>query len=472
MESKKRTKSTRLKKILIAVVALLLIAGGALYWTQKVSAATQTADDSYKTTQVRKGNISISASGSGTLIASQESDLSFSTSDRVAKVDVAAGDTVKKGQELAVLENLDQLQSAVNTAQQDLITAQTNLATLKKSASANVATAQINVENAKKALDTANSAEVQKGWVRCDQETTDAYYSDLMRAQKQLADLGDGGGNQDYYLKVIVPAKNVVAEANAAYIYCAGYTNYEINTTQSTVSLKQAELQQAQDTLDTLNQNAGLDPIALATAENAVSTAQVALDNAKSTLTGATLTAPFDGTIITVAGQVGSTVDNNTTFITMADLVQPRVEFSIDETDLDKVAVNEPATVTFDALPDQTFNGKVISIYPALSTTNGYQVVKGLIQLDLDKATSTSSLLEGLNGTVLLVQASAQNVLLVSTQAVHDLGNGTYGVFVVGEDNQAKLKIVTIGLQDAASVEIKSGLSLGDTVTTGTVQTK
>ena len=42
----------------------------------------------------------------------------------------------------------------------------------------------------------------------------------------------------------------------------------------------------------------------------------------------------------------------------------------------------------------------------------------------------------------------------------------------VDANNKTTLKTVKIGIKDAASVEIKSGLSLGDTVTTGTVQTK
>ena len=34
------------------------------------------------------------------------------------------------------------------------------------------------------------------------------------------------------------------------------------------------------------------------------------------------------------------------------------------------------------------------------------------------------------------------------------------------------MKVVEVGLQDAASAEIKSGLKAGDVVTTGIVQTK
>ena len=159
-------------------------------------------------------------------------------------------------------------------------------------------------------------------------------------------------------------------------------------------------------------------------------------------------------------------------FITIADLSHPRLEFSVDETDMDKVAVGEKATVTFDAIPNQTYAGKVIRINPALESSNGYQVVKGLIQLELSEENKSATLLKGLNGTVTLIQATAEDVLIVPAQAVRDLGDGTYSVFVVGANGQPKMKVVEVGLQDAASAEIKSGVSMGDVVTTGTVQTK
>ena len=305
----------------------------------------------FKTSQVRKGSITISASGAGTLIAGQESSLGFSTSGTVAKLNVEVGDVVKQGDVLAELANLTQLQASVNTAQQDLITAQQELAALKQSASANLANAQIALANAQKAVTDAKSGVVQKGWVRCDQETIDAYYYKYTHAQDQLESLGDGGGSRDYYLNTIVPARNIVAQAKAAYEYCAGYTDYEVSSSQAALSLTEAEVQQAQDTLDTLTKNNGMDPIELATAENKVTSAQMALDKAKETLDGGTLKAPFDGTILSVAGTGGRYRWNRRLYHHRGS-GHPAVEFSVDETDMDKVAVGEKATVTFDALPE------------------------------------------------------------------------------------------------------------------------
>ncbi|WP_347070637.1 biotin/lipoyl-binding protein, partial [Escherichia coli] len=56
-----------------------------------------TAEQSTKTTTVRKGSITISISGAGTLVAGAEKDLSCSTSGTVAELNVGVGDVVRKG---------------------------------------------------------------------------------------------------------------------------------------------------------------------------------------------------------------------------------------------------------------------------------------------------------------------------------------------------------------------------------------
>jgi multidrug efflux pump subunit AcrA (membrane-fusion protein) len=174
--------------------------------------------------------------------------------------------------------------------------------------------------------------------------------------------------------------------------------------------------------------------------------------------------------IMAVNGKVGDTVDTSA-FITIADLAHPQVSFYIDETDLDKLALNETTQVTFDALPGKIYTGKVIRIYPTVVTVGNYPAVQALAQLDLSGETNQTTLPVGLSAAVDVVQSSAENVLLVPVEALRDLGNGSYSVFVLKND-QPKLTVVTVGLMDAANAEIKTGLNVGDTVTTGILGTK
>ena len=68
-----------------------------------------------------------------------------------------------------------------------------------------------------------------------------------------------------------------------------------------------------------------------------------------------------------IVRKAGDSVTKTTTFITIADLTHPQIQFSIDETDMDKVAVGENATIIFDALPDSTLKGTVPASIPRLN---------------------------------------------------------------------------------------------------------
>ncbi len=468
-------KTSRFKTVILPIlVVLILVGGGAGYYfwnqAQSAAAAATTASSAPKTTTVRRGSLTISAAGTGTLSAIQQTQLSFSIAGTVKKVNVQVGDVVKAGQVLAELEHTASLDADLNTATQTLTSAQQALATLQQGGAGAIANMQLKVATDQKAITDAQSALKDKGMQACDQKTTDAYYAQYDRAQKDLTNLGDGGGNTAYYLNTIVPAKNKVAQAYAAYLSCAGYTQYQIDASHATLTLAQSQLKQDQATLTTLQQNNGVTPTDLAQAQNKVNGAKIALDGAQQNLDGIVIKAPTDGTILSVTGNPG---DNTTTatFISMADMLNPQVQFIVDETDMDKVAMNEAVQVAFDAIPNRTFTGKVVRINPTLVTVNGYQTVQGLVQLDLSKEKDLPAMPIGLNASVTIIRSQANNVLLAPVQALRDLGGGQYGVFVV-KSGKMSMKVVEVGVMDTTNAEIKSGLSAGDVISTGTADVK
>ncbi|MEN6436335.1 MAG: efflux RND transporter periplasmic adaptor subunit, partial [Anaerolineaceae bacterium] len=362
------------KKILIPVIVVAILAAAGLGYTLwKRSATANTIDQTgYQTAQVRRGTLTISASGTGSLVGGQKTNLSFTASGTVASISVAVGDKVTEGQELARIADISTLQSALTTAELDLKAANQKLEEVQNSAETNLANALLTLANAQKDLEDAQSNVLTVGMVRCDQDTTDVYYAAYMKAQEALNALDQSNTNQDYYLNTILPAKTKVEQAYATYQYCAGYTQYEIDSSQATLTLAKAAVKEAEDALAELKENNGIDPADLASAETNVSAAQITYDNAFATLEGTTIYAPFDGTILSIEGEVGDEVGTNA-FITIADLVHPEVEFWIDETDLDKASVGTSTEVTFDAIPDKVFKGTVTEINPTLQTMSGYQ---------------------------------------------------------------------------------------------------
>ncbi len=473
MAKQNRPKRWR-KIILFSLLGLALLTGvgfGYRAWSQTQTGSSQATAEAVNTATVRRGSLTLSASGSGSLSAGKTVELGFPIAGVVAEMNAVPGEPVDTGQELARLEDITALQIALTAAELDLKEAQKALTDLKDDASSSLATARLALAEAKKAHVDAQAALKTADVTRCDQDTINAKYTLFIRAQEQLESLGDGGGSQDYYLTAILPAKNDAASAYSAYMYCAGYTDYEIEASQANLTLTRTAMEKAQATYAALVENNGVDPDALTTAENAVTGAQIAYDSALSSLEKAVLKAPFDATVIRVEAGVGDEVGTGAV-ITLADLLHPRVEFSVDETDMDKVEVGKAAEVTFDALPDQTFKGTVIQVNPALESLSGYQVLSGVIELNVDETQAGTRFLEGLSASVEIIGGEAENALLVPVEAVRDLEDGTYGVFVVESNGTIRLHPVEVGLMDATYVEIKSGLNLGDKVTTGLAETQ
>jgi HlyD family secretion protein len=469
----KKIKLPSRKIIIIVGAVLLVIAGGFGYLAlNQKSQRTTTVSQTYSTSTVRKGDISISAAGTGTLVADRQAKLSFSIDGYVESISAKVGEKVTKGQVLAKLQNLSSLSTAVTSTKLALVTAQQALQKLKDETSATLGNAQLTLSKDKKALSDAEAGLIKEGQIRCDQKTTSAYYDNYMRLQNKYTELNDGSVDGNYYLTVVVPAKDAALKAFATYKYCAEYKPYEVDASNAKLNLAKAQLQIDQTNLDLLNKNNGLDPVALATAENNVAVAQAAFDVAENNLQNATLVAPYDGTILSIAGLEGDYVLANSVFITVADDTHPQVQFVMDESDLQKIALDETANVTFDAIENQTFEGTVTQVNPTLQTVSNYRTVQGLVQLNLDGISNPPNLFQGLTASVTLYQGKSTGTLLIPIAALRDLGNGQFGVFTVEKDRSLQLKIVTVGLKDSTNVEILSGLQQGETVTTGLSETK
>jgi RND family efflux transporter MFP subunit len=202
---------------------------------------------------------------------------------------------------------------------------------------------------------------------------------------------------------------------------------------------------------------------ALEDANANVKTAQSALD-------GTQIVATIDGTVMSVETSVGDTVKSGTAVITVADLSIPYLECYLDESDWQNVKTDADVEVTFDILEGQTFSGQVTQVDPGLYTQSNSSVVRAYVEIVGDEA-KTLNLPLGTTAAVEIIGARADNALLIPLEALHKTDSGTYAVFVV-ESGIPTLRIVEIGIQDLLYAEVKSGLSAGDIVTTGIMETQ
>lgn len=111
--------------------------------------------------------------------------------------------------------------------------------------------------------------------------------------------------------------------------------------------------------------------------------AQALLDSAKATLLAqSTLTAPFEGTIVTVDIAPAETVVPGQVVIVLGDLSKYQIETTdLSERDVPRVQAGQSASVFIEAL-NENFTGQVMDIDRVSSTLGGDVVYKVTIDLD------------------------------------------------------------------------------------------
>jgi HlyD family secretion protein len=455
------------KKVWIPVLIVLIVIGGAGYWfiTKGTMAKAKNASASASTTEtaiVRKGDMTITTTGTGTLVAGNSVDLSFSTEGIVQELTVKAGDKVTKGTELAKMNNAKNLEAQVATNELNLIQAQKDLNDLQTAKNVNIAQAYQDMLTAQENYNTALKKVQRQDYARCSEAVNKRNLAALEKAQDRLDQIGLRYQGSETW----IDARAVYDTAKANYDYCIKFTDQEKIDFQASLDVVDVALKQAKTKYETLKASSGIDPDELKLAEAKVNDTQIKLDLSKENLAGSTLTATIDGTVTYLKANVGAYVDT-TTYITISDLASSDVAVSINESDLDKLKLGSNTKVVFDALPEETYTGKVVQVNPELSTSGQYKVGTAVISLENIAGSNLEKLPLGVNASVTIVSDDISNALLVPAAAVRSIGDGQYGVFVVNKDGSMTFRNVEIGIKDSSTAEIKSGLEENETVSLG-----
>jgi multidrug efflux pump subunit AcrA (membrane-fusion protein) len=460
------------KRLWIVAAAVVLLAGAGVAWyfffgnplTGAQAAAEATPE--YYTSTAKIGDIQIMGSGSGVLIAWDSEDLHFSTSGTVTELNVSVGDTVAAGDVLARIDQNDQLEANVAQAELEVLQAEQALDDLYATAGLSLAQSYQDYLTAQFAYEDAQAAQLKTQSARCSKQVNTQYAAALERAEDKLESLGECTDGSS----ACADARNNYDTALANYNYCIAYTDDEKLEADANLQIAQVTLKQAETTYNTLKAAAGVDPDELKLAEAALKAAQLKLDAAQETLDGIILVAPTDGTVISIAAGVGERVATDT-FISISNLDVPHVQIYLDEADQAYMQVGNPVDVVFDALPSTTFTGTVVQVNPELVEQGPTQLVIGYATLDVEPGSAVHSLPLEANAAMDVISQETAGAVLVPVEALHDLGDGSYSVFVVGDDGELKLRIVQVGLMDISNAEILSGLEAGEVVSTGIVQT-
>jgi HlyD family secretion protein len=454
----------------LPVLGILLVAGSLSWYfllggKNLFQKETVTTDGGYHTTSLTRGSLVISASGSGTLISGKTVDLSFTASGTVSELNVKLGDKVTAGQMLATLGNSDSLQASLAAAQLANLEAQKTLTDLQTNSSLALAQAYQDYITAQGNYEDARDSDRRTAYARCSQEVNTKYAAALDNAKNRLDELGMHSYGTDAWIN----AKNNYDTALANYTYCKAYTPEEITIADAALKLALNTMDQAEKKYNTLNANNGIDPDELALAQATLKDSESKLAKAQEDMEGITLKAPMAGTVVYLAAGKGEIVDTSL-FITIADLSQPYIDISVDETDLAMLTPGGTVEVVFDAIPDSTFTGKIVQIDPQLVSQGQYSVAQATVQLDESAGQVLENFPLGLSASVDVIYKQAEDALLLPLQAVREIGDKEYAVFVLESDGILRLHTVQVGLMDDTRAEILSGLNQGDVVSTGLTQ--
>jgi RND family efflux transporter MFP subunit len=529
----------------VSLTLLIVVAAGGLTYysaggfqgnTRQSVGSTPTA---VQEAVARRGSLTLTASGTGSLVAEAQTNVGFPQGGVLSDIYVAPGNHVKAGDRLARLQinkTAAQLEADLAAAQLAVVTAQQKLDGLYAESQVQTAQAQVALENAQNNLEDLTSSSLPLAQA---QQTLAQARQALQQAEMQLYILNSKPSEQAIQIaqasllfkeKDLQSTKDQITKLEFQIKKAPNKTvrdrlknkllSMQVTLTQrqddydkrlyrlehmsdppgpldlaaAEASLKAAQAQQdaAQHTLDALQGGAtdgelavaqaqlksakdqwdqvkdGPDPRALELAQAQLAKAQAQLAVSQQEHEYLDLVAPIDGRVLSIDAIVGNRISSGP-FLTLVDDSQLQVQVNMDETDLPNLKAGQAATVSFDALPGQSFAGQVVSINPSLANIRGTSAVTIKVQLDQGAIQTLKDHPLGLSATVEVVVGQATNAVIVPLEALQQQADGSYAVTVI-RNGQPQLQKVEVGLSDYTSAAITSGLNAGETVALGSSQ--
>lgn len=169
--------------------------------------------------------------------------------------------------------------------------------------------------------------------------------------------------------------------------------------------------------------------------------------------------APFDGRLTTFSHSVGSHIDASSTLVSLYRLDPVKVSYTISQDDLGKAAKEQAVQITVDAFADQTFEGEVNYVAPAVDESSGRVEVHARI------ANPDHILAPGMFANVKHRLAKGKKQLLIPQNAVVANNDERY-VWLINAAKPIKQTIKLGPNTNNGYVIVEQGLKLGQQVVT------
>lgn len=503
------------QKVLVgigAAVALVVIGGSV--WSSKGNGG--------ELITVTRGEFIQTVSVSGKVVAENEVDLGFSQSGRIARVYVKEGAPVYPGTLIAEVENGDlyatllQREAALEREMAELD------ALLRGTRPEEIAVYESSVSSAQASLTAANQAVVDA--ILSAYSTTDGaihanvdqFMSNPNTATPQItflvgdaalkarvesgrsgmekilkdwqarnagltaqSDLGRGASDAQASLNEVATYLGTVGSALAASIPTSSLTQTTLDGYKTSVATARSSVNTVTSTLTTAVKAQTAAQTALVTAERdlalrragatqedvraqeaTVKAAEADVLSATAQLQKTQIRAPFAGTVTKIDAKVGKSVSPAEPQVSVIGSGVYQIETFVPEINVSLLQPGNLATVTFDSYgPDVTFSAEVVSVDLGETERDGVSTYRTVLVFK----EADPRIRSGMTANAIIVADRREGVIAIPQRIVRNVG--TAQVVSVREGDETVDRTVTTGaVSSLGTIEILSGLSVGDTV--------
>lgn len=482
----------KLHKIWSVIIGLIIL-GGLWYMLAGNKKAVNT---DFAVTEIGSIREVVSVTGNVKPLASV--DLAFERGGRVAVIDVAVGDKVLVGENLAAVSNADLLAN-VDQAKANLKKMQASVGTGADRTALSLAQAKdLLVNTIKDSYTKADDAVRNKMYslfadpfrynahllfntdssLRDDIETGRNTLSDSLDSWSQsLTSLSDTSDldtpsvlaqNNLNSIKLILD--KCASAVNALDSISDGIPQAQIDTWKLNISTARTETSAAIDALTasinqlkTANLSSKISGSDTLAEEAGIEAAQAAVASAEAELAKSMIVSPISGVVTDVPIKLGEIVPVNQPAISVISYGDYEIEAFVPEADIAKVKIGNLASTTLDAYGSGiNFDTQVIKIDPAATVIDGvptYKVTLKFVNQD-DRVRS------GMTANLDILTAQKENVLSIPARTVYTKDDGKYVRVLDAKGVPQEVK-VEVGLRGVDGMdEIVSGLKVGDKVST------
>ena len=168
--------------------------------------------------------------------------------------------------------------------------------------------------------------------------------------------------------------------------------------------------------------------------------------------------APHDGTVYYLPVHPGQFVATGDLLVQVADLSKVQLRAFVDEPDIGRLQPGQAVTVSWDALPGMSWDGKLTRV-PTTVVTLG---TRNVGQFTCTVENPAEKLLPNVNVNITIVTARHDNALTVPREAIHQ-DDGKHFVYQI-VDGELKRRDVQTSLSNLTRMEITQGLPDGAVV--------